>query len=256
MRLPTLSKAALAAVVVMFSLSCMLLENAVPQAGETPSVASPSSGVVLPASSEAVPAEMEEVTDPRVEGTLALRSVQMELQTAFPGEDVNRTLISVDAAGNVRIESLLPVFKDSVLTPESPDWNVFEIYIVDGKGYTRSGRTGSAEADPDQNDVLSEILYSPTGPGMWLILLPEESFTSAGKESKGGFDTEKFNVKGSLELGEIRGEFWIDEPTGALVGANLSLDEGIFHPFEESTGEVVTITFSVEKTDVPTITVP
>jgi hypothetical protein len=256
MRLPTLTKAIAAAVVVLLSLSCIFLKNTVPQAGGTPGAASPSSSVTATVPSEAAPDEMEAVTDPRVEGTLALRSVQMELQTDIPGADANRDLVFVDPDGNVRIETALPLNVDSMVTPESPDWNVFEIFIVDGLGYVRSSKTGSAEADPLQNTALSDILYFPTGPGMWLILLPEESFTSAGKETKGGYDTEKYSVDGSLDLGQIQGEFWVDVQTGALVGANLSLDKTFFYPFEESTGEVAMITFSVEKADVPAITVP
>lgn len=249
MQLPTLSKAVAAAAVVLFSASCVFLGNAVPQAGETP-------GAAAPASSEGNPAEMEAVTDPRVEGLLALRSVQMELQTNIPGQESDRTLISVDASGNVRIEISLPVYEDSMVTPESADWNVFEIFIVDGLGYVRSSKTGNAEADPVQNTALSDILYYPTSPGMWLILLPEESFTAVGQESKNGFDAEKYLVEGALELGQIQGEFWIDDTTGALVGANLTLAKSYFSPFEDSMGEVATITFSVTEVDVPAITVP
>jgi hypothetical protein len=256
MHLPTLFKACAVTAVVVIMLGCSFLENAVPQAGESPAATSLVPATPSPSPNEGPSDEMEEVTDPRVEGTLALRSVQMELQADIPGADANRTLIFVDAVGNVRMETALPIYEDSMVTPDSPDWNVFEIFIVDGLGYVRSGKTGNAEANLLQNTALSDILYFPTGPGMWLILLPEESFTSAGKESKGGFDAVKYTVDGLLELGQILGEFWVDESTGALVGANLSLAKSFFYPFEESTGEVVTITFLVEKADVAPITVP
>jgi len=249
MRLPTLSKAVAVTAVVLLSLSCNFLEKTVPQAGGTP-------GAVLPSSTEGISGGMAEPTDPRVEGTLALRSVQMELRTVFPGEDGNRNLIFIDAAGNQRIETALPMSKDPTMTPEPPGWNVYEIFIVNGEAYTRTGKSGSAKPDPEQNDAISEILYNPAGPGMWLILLPEESFTSAGKESKGGFTAVKYTVEGSLDTGEIKGEFWVDEQTGALVRANLSLAESIFDPMDDSAGGWVTIDFKVEKADVPPISVP
>ncbi len=249
MELHILRKASALTLVVILSLSCGALEKVIPQAGGTPGAVSSSSDS---GSSEG----MAEPTDPRVEATLALRSVQMELQSVFPGEDANRILISVDAAGNQRIETTLPVVNDSLVTPESPEWNVFEIFVVDGKAYARTGKTGSAEADPQENKALGENLYAPTGPGMWLILLPEENFTSAGKELKGGFEAVKYTVEGSLDAGEIRGEFWVDEQTGALMGANLSLAESIFHPMEDSGGGRVTIDFKVEKADISPISVP
>jgi hypothetical protein len=256
MALPNLRRAGALTAVAATALACGFFGTATPQSGGLPGVVSPSPEVVPSSTGNGASDVMEELTDSRVEGTLALRSVQMELQTVFPGEAPNRILVSVDASGNQRIEMTTPVSEESALTPEPPDWNVNEIFVVDGKAYTRMGKTGSAEPDPEQNDALSEILYNPSGPGMWLILLPEESFTSAGKETKGGFDATKFTVDSSLEGDAIKGEFWVDEQTGALVGANLSLAESIFDSTVEGTGGWVTIDFTVEKEDVPAIAVP
>ncbi len=256
MALPNLRRAGALTAVAAMALACSFFDTATPQSGGLPGVVSPSPEVVPSSIGNGASDVMEELTDPRVEGTLALRSVQMELQTAFPGEIPNRILVSVDAAGNQRIEMTTPVSEGFALTPEPPDWNVNEIFVVDGKAYTRMGKTGSAEPDPEQNDALSEILYNPMGPGMWLILLPEENFTSAGKESKGGFDAVKYTVDGSLDGDTITGVFWVDEQTGALVGANLSLAESILGSVESGTGGMVTIEFSVEKADVAMIAVP
>ena len=247
MKSPTLYKAVAATVFVLFSLSCALFDNTVLQSGGTPGAAS---------SGDDAAGELEALTDPRVEGALALRSVHMELQSAFPGADAVRTVISIDAAGNQHIVQATPVPDGSNITPESPDWNMFEIFIVGGNAYTRMGKTGSAESIPDEKDALSDILYSPTGPGMWLILLPEDNFIPAGTESVGGFEAEKFTVNGSLDAGAITGEFWVDKETGALVGANLSLAEAILRTAESGAGGWVTIIFTVEKAEVPAITVP
>ncbi len=234
---------------VFLSLSCGFFEDIFPQTDRAPAVDSGSSG-------ENNTGAMDELTDPRVKAALALRSVRMTLEAAFPGGEADRIQIFIDAEGNQRIEMSTPLPEESGMTPESPEWNVLEIFVVDGSAYTRMGKAGIAESTPEENTVLSEILYDPKGPGMWLILLPEESFTAAGKEAKGGFDAARYSVNGSLTAGAITGVFWVDEPTGALVGANLSLAEAILRPVESGSGGVVTIDFSVEKADVPAITVP
>lgn len=257
MRIPIWPKAIAVTALFLLSLSCGLLGNTVSPNNTTPGTASDSTNdMTSPTSQERASDAMEELTDPRVEKTLGLRSVQMALQTVLPGETPKRILVSIDAAGNQRIEMATPMLEGAALTPEPPDWNTLEIFVVDGEAYMRMGKTGSAKAEPQQNNALSDLLYNPSGPGMWLILLPEESFTDAGKELKGGFDTIKYTVDGSLEGDAITGEFWIDEQTGALIGANLSLAESIFDPMVEGTGGLVTIEFSVEKADVPAITVP
>ncbi len=244
------------ALVGALALSCSFFEGAVPQASETPDVVVSSPDGATPSSDDGSSDEMEEPTDPRVEGALALRSVQMELQTVFPGETPNRILVSVDAVGNQLIEMTTPMPEGSPATPESPEWNMYEIFIVDGKACTRMGKIGSAEPDLDQNNALSDILYNPMGPGMWLILLPEENFTPAGTEVKGRFDATKYAINGSLGGDAIWGEFWVDEQTGALIGANLSLAEDILGPVESGAGGTVTIVFTVEKADVTPITTP
>lgn len=249
MRFLDLRCAAIAAAILALSLSCTFLDNILPQAGGQTA-----------ADSEYLdgdtPIALEDLADPRVEGSLVLRSVEMTVQTAFPGGNPERIFISVDASGNQRIEMTTPVPEDSTITPESPDWNVYEIFMVGGAAYTRMGRTGSADPAPVENEALRKILYAPTGPGMWLILLPEDSFSPAGQETKGGFQAERYAVSGSLDDALIQGEFWVDTETGALVGASLSLAEGLFRPVESGTGGWVTIDFSVEKADVPYITVP
>ncbi len=187
---------------------------------------------------------------------MSLRSVHMELNTDIPGEDPDRTQIFVDAAGNARIERNLPTFEDPEITPVSPDWYILEIFIVDEKAYTRMGKSGSAKAQPDLDHALSDLLYAPTGPGMWLILLPRESLTSQGNESKGGFEAVRYNMAGSLVSSDIRGQCWVDEPTGALVGMDLSLPEQFFLSSDENRSGTVKITFSVAKADVPPIALP
>jgi hypothetical protein len=243
-------------VIGLVSTSCLFLSNPSPQSGGTFAAGSTPLPGTTPGKSIAAGTDFPEFTDPRVEGTLGLRSVQMELTTTIPGQDPVRIRIFVDASGNARIEMNLQTFEDQEITPESADWNMVEIFIVDKKAYTRMGKSGSAEAHPDEDNALKDILYAPTGPGMWLILLPKESLTSQGKESKGGFETVRYKLAGSLDSSEILGQCWIDEPTGALVGADLSIPEPFFISTDETASGTVTIVFSVTKADVPLITVP
>jgi hypothetical protein len=200
--------------------------------------------------------QLDDLRDARLDATLALRSVTMTLQTDVPGQEPLGIQVSFDAAGNQYLSTIMPEDPDSAVTSESPDWNILELYIVDGAAYVRTGRTGSAESTPDQADYWRSTLYGPLGPGMWLLLLPEEDFTPAGKETRGGFDTTKYTVDGRLDAGAIRGLFWVDGDTGALVAAEFSLDESLFHPVEEDSGGKAQIAFSVEKADIPAIALP
>ncbi len=257
MKLSNLAKTVVFAAVVLLALGCVILGNTAPPSGETPAGVLSSPGLASPTAGAQWGTEiMEAPTDPRVEATLALRSVRMELQSAFPGEPPQIYQISVDGSGNQRIEMAIPAPEEFTITPESPDANIFEIFVVSGEAYLRTGKTGSAEANPEQNDFLSRTLYSPTAPGMWLILLPEESFTPAGKESRGGFETTKYAVNGSVESGAVTGAFWVDDATGALVGAELTVSEAILRPDKNGSGGVLTIEFSVERAEVPAIVVP
>jgi hypothetical protein len=223
-------------------LSCSLLENASSQA-------STATGALNPGSAQTA-------EDPRVQGTLGLRSVQMVLETTFPGETPQRILISIDADGNQRIEMALPLPEGSSDISDSPDANILEIFVIGGAASSRIGKEGKAESSPEQNDALHRILYNPTGPGLWVILLPKDSFTSAGTDEKGGFQARRYSVDGSIEEGRIRGDIWQDEQTDALVGANLSVSESLFYPPDTGRNGTATIQLNVEKAVVPAITLP
>jgi hypothetical protein len=196
------------------------------------------------------------VEDPRVERALALRSVQMELTTTFPGEEPTRVLASVDAAGNQLIETRLPLAGGSTVSTDSPDANVLEIYVIDGAAYSRVGKEGPAESSPEQADALHRMLYNPAGPGLWLELLSEGSLQAAGSETTGGFAAAKYTVDGPLEEGTIRGTIWLEEGTETLVGADLAVSESLFYPPGSGRTGTVDIRLSVGKADVPAIALP
>ncbi len=249
----TVTKAALAASIALLSLSCAFLQKAATPSGATPGGAFVTETV---SSNDIAPEDTSSPTDARVERLLALRSVQMQLETTYTGLAPVHTGVSVDTTGNQYIQTTLLTPENVAGTPESPDWNVAETYILEGTAYTRTGKNGSADPVPEESDALRQLLYNPDGPGMWLLLLPNEAFSLAGKEPKGGFDADKYLVNGTLDTGKVQGVIWVDGQTGALVGTDLSISASLLFPGETDSGGMVMISLVVEKADIPPISLP
>ena len=104
--------------------------------------------------------------------------------------------------------------------------------------------------------MLEDLLIGPEGPGMWLDLLSEDSFTTAGSETYGGFAATKYIVDGQVENNRITGTIWIDDQTSALAGADLSIPEDLFFPPASGLSGDVQIVFRVEQADMPVLAVP
>jgi hypothetical protein len=238
----TLLKLARIGTFSLLILSCSFFENASSQVSTATGAANPDS-----------PQTRE---DPRVQGTLALRSVQMVLETTFPGGTPKRILISIDADGNQKIELAIPLPEGSSDTSDFPEGNILEIFVIDGAAFSRMGKEGQAETSPEQIDALHRILYNPTGPGMWMMLLPKDAFSSTGIETKGGFEMQRYSIKASIEEGTVQGEIWVDKQTEALIGANLSVSESLFHAEGSGTSGSVSIILTVEKAEIAAITLP
>jgi hypothetical protein len=199
---------------------------------------------------------MQDLTDPRAEAALALRSVEVQFEASYPGQDPDRTHVSVDADGNQWIRLTTPLPDGSTVGSENPEWNTAEIFVLDGEAYSRMGMTGPAAPAPDENDAFIQLMYGPNAPVLWLMLVPEDAITETIPESRGGFDTTRYTVEGSLDAGDVWGEFWVDSATGALVGANLSVSESLLHSVESGTPGEVLIYFSVERAEIPAILIP
>jgi hypothetical protein len=231
------------------ALACSLLSGAPTDGNASPQ---PPPG----SATNEVEAAMEEFTDPRVECVLDLRSVIMEFQSTLPGESPRSTEVAVDSSGNARIATSGQLPEEWPGTPMPEDWTRSEILLIDGKAYVRMANTGPAEETPDLTEALRDLLYDPLSPGFWLILLSEDAFTPSGSESKGGFASEKYLVDGGLDTGKARGTIWVDPESGALIGADLILDESLLDPYPETEDGKVTILFSMNKGSVPPITLP
>lgn len=161
-------------------------------------------------------------------------------------------------AGNKHLSITVPL--NAAFTadqpPDAPLPGDFELFIVDGNAYTRIGGEGEAVQDNSYLTMLAETLNGPEGPGLWLNILPEEDYTPAGTETRGGFTTTKYTVEGNLEKGAVNGTIWVDNKSGALVGAELTVSEGLFFPPGSNGSGGVRITLTVQQATVPAITLP
>jgi hypothetical protein len=132
----------------------------------------------------------------------------------------------------------------------------FELFVVDGKAYTRIGMQTPATPDDAYLNLLANTLSGPDGPGLWLNLLPDESFMPQGPESYGGFTAAKFLVDGQATDWRLTGTIWVDEGSSALVGATLSIPGGLFYPPESGLAGEVSISLRVEPASIPPISIP
>jgi hypothetical protein len=141
-------------------------------------------------------------------------------------------------------------------TFDSPEANIPEIFVVGCTAYSRIGKEGQAESSPEQFDALQIFLYNPTGPGLWLLLLSQESFTATGTETTDGFQATRYAVNGAIEEGTVHGDIWQDKQTNALVGASLSISESLFYPPGIGRHGTVMIHFTMEKANMLSISLP
>lgn len=190
--------------------------------------------------------------------TVDLRSTNLELLTEYSDREPKRLIAEIDSAGNTHLSIKVPL--NAAFTadqpPDAPLPGDFELFIVDGNAYTRIGGEGEAVQDNSYLTMLAETLNGPEGPGLWLNILPEEDYTPAGTETQGGFTTTKYTVEGNLEKGAVNGTIWVDNKSGALVGAELTVSEGLFFPPGSNGSGDVRITLTVQQATVPAITLP
>jgi hypothetical protein len=190
--------------------------------------------------------------------TVDLRSTNLELLTEYSDREPKRLIAEIDSAGNTHLSIKVPL--NAAFTadqpPDAPLPGDFELFIVDGNAYTRIGGEGEAVQDNSYLTMLAETLNGPEGPGLWLNILPEEDYTPAGTETRGGFTTTKYTVEGNLEKGAVNGTIWVDNKSGALVGAELTVSEGLFFPPGSNGSGDVRITLTVQQATVPAITLP
>lgn len=233
---------------LVLMLACASLEN-LTSGTESPSVETPGS---LPESGEETPTRI----DLWLQATTSLRSVNLELVTSYSNRDPKILAAQIDSTGNIHLSFAMPLPEEIAATPEVSPPGDFELFIVDGMAYTRIGEEDPPTQDDSYLSMLSDTLAGPEGPGLWLSIIPEEAYTPAGKESYGGFNTAKYSVDGQLEKGAVTGTIWVTEQSDALVGAELTVSEGLFFPPGSNQGGDVQITLTVRQAEVQAIALP
>lgn len=192
-----------------------------------------------------------------IHATLSLRSVSMTLSAVYPDGPVRSLEAQVDASGNVHLTQPFSLPPDVQLesTPESKDWNQFEVYIVSGHAYILTGEGEVTEA-PASMTMLEEALRGPEGPGLWLVLVGTRDLEPAAHEQVGGFKVIRYPVNAALEEGAITGTLWMDETSLALVRADLKISPLLFsNPASPANGDL-SITLDVVRKDIPEIKLP
>lgn len=193
-----------------------------------------------------------------LERTANLRSVNLDLVTEYSDRESKKVSAEIDSSGNMHLSIKVPLSAAFTADqpPDAPLPGDFELFIVDGRTYTRIGGEGEAAQDDSYLSMLADSLNGPEGPGLWLNILPEEDYTPAGENPYNGFTAAKYVVAGELENGTVSGIIFIDNQADALVGADLVVSGGLFFPPGSNRNGDVRIILTVQKADVPAVTLP
>ena len=243
--------------IVMMLLSCNFVTNLISnsssnQAGsETPVVEQPSS------SSEEPTAE----PDP-LDHLLSLRSIIIQLTAQRPDGSNSSTQVEIDSADNMHVKYSLPAL-DAKLFPQGFDTSKIptssELFVVDGKAYQPSDQDPawvSVPMDADYLQTLYDELYGPDGVAEWLDILPDGSLVSAGQETVGGFETDKYAVNGTVDGQAITGSLWYEPQSDSLVKAELHVPAALYDPTDKSLTGALKVSLDTQKADVPLVTLP
>jgi hypothetical protein len=190
--------------------------------------------------------------DTLIEGTMALRSVKLNLETTRPDGQATSLAGEIDASGAQHLVKVYPQ-PDSTLFPvgSGNPPSTAEIYVLTEGAYTpdENGALHLAEA-ADVVDYLQSSLLGPDGPGFWLKILPAGSLSPAGSEVLNGFQSMKYALSACIGDGTISGSMWIEPSLQALIGAELSIPASLAGP--EASGDL-NIRFHVAQADVAPI---
>jgi len=248
--------------IMMVLLSCNFLTNLV--SNPFPSTPSNQAGSEAPGVAGQPPVGSEQPTaepDP-LDHLLAMRSIIIHLTALQSDGSSSSTQIEIDSAGNMHVKYSLPAM-DPKLLPQGFDATQLptsnELLVVDGKAYQPSDQDPNWMSTPmDENYIqtLSQDLHGPDGVAPWLDILPDGSLISAGQETVGGFETNKFTVNGAVEGGAITGSLWYEPQANALVKAELHVPAAIYDVTDKSPTGELKITLDTQKADVPMVTLP
>ncbi|MBN2386697.1 MAG: hypothetical protein JXB85_06715 [Anaerolineales bacterium] len=196
-------------------------------------------------------------SDQWLQATLALRSVEIELVTLYPGEDPHQTVaLQIDNSGNVHLTFALPIPPETIPVLEFSGTDTFAFFIIDGTAYTSTAGEAAALADDAYLTMPEDILFGPDGPSLWLTLLAENSFTPAGAQADNGFEATKYTLDGQIDEGSIAGTIWVDNLSNALIGADITISESLFYPPDSGHQGTVQIARAVQSVDLLPVILP
>lgn len=179
--------------------------------------------------------------------TLALRQVSITLEDSYPDGKAMRMQAEVDEAGNYRI---VKTYAAGGIDALGTSTDVTEAYIIDGSAYYPDDQGEWVQyTGEDVCAQLETLLRGPDGPGLWLDLLPAESYSFKGDGALEGFESKVYAVDGTISGSQVSGEITLQKGTFALLQADFTLPDSIFHP-EEPASTPMTMSFTVEKKEI------
>jgi hypothetical protein len=215
-------------------------------------------GSSTPSGEESTGAEGETAQEPdMIDLTLGLRSVRLSLAATDPDGYARSLTGEIDAAGNSHlVEPFDPGPEmQGTLTPPEGGWGAFELFVVDGRAYTRMPGEAAVQDDAYLTS-LEDDLRGPDGPGLWLVWAGTEDLEPAAHEEMGGFSAIRYPVNATVEDGTIQGTIWMDEESLALVRAELTISPTLFSTADNPASGDLSILFEVARAEVSPIGVP
>jgi hypothetical protein len=227
-------------------------------AGQSGQIATPNNSLATPTfSTDTNAAQIDQPTnqgtiDALVDGTLALRGVQIGLSTTQPDGSISTLDAQIDGVGNQHLLKTFPESSTSLFSNGAPNPPTdLELYVLEGVAYApdENGIFRPASTQ-DMSGSLKNAILSPDGPGFWLKVLPEGSLISQGNEEFGGYQAIKYAIQGTIDGQTTSGTLWVDSDQQALLGAQIDLPASLYGPQDEGN---IHIDFQVKRAEIEPI---
>jgi hypothetical protein len=232
-------------------LSCSLFSGASPSREGTEGLAAPGADATI----------ADSRPDP-LDRLLAMRSIKINLVAQHPDGTSSTIDADIDTAGNMILRYSAPS-KPSITFPKGVDPNTlpanYTMYVLGGKAYLRDDKNPdwtNAPVDEDYLPKLADQFHGPDCPALWLDMLPLGSIQAAGHESRGGFTTDRYTVKGAVAGQQIIGTIWFEPQADALTGAELHIPAALLESSQSSQNGELKITLSTENAEAAPVTLP
>ena len=184
--------------------------------------------------------------------TLALRQVVITLEDSYPDGKAMRMQAEVDSAGNYRITK---TYSSGGVEALAASKDVTEAYIIDGSAYYPDDEGKWVQyTGKEVCAQLETLLRGPDGPGLWLDLLPNDSYNFKGDGALEFFESKVYVIDGEISGRPVSGEITLQKGTFALLRADFTLPDSLFHP-ETPASTPMIMSFTVEMEDVSPFTV-